>query len=228
VIDRVLGHYRVLSVIGQGGMGVVYRAHDELLNRDVAVKVVRKDAGDNAAVGQNLLREARASSALAHPHICTIYDVGETEGELYIVMELIEGRSLREMFAGSGFPPESVIRYGIHIASALTRAHDRGILHRDLKSANVVVTPDGLAKVLDFGLATEVGAPALEGATRSKVSAAEATSVSPHQNAFASTLGFPLHPIQYLRAKDDADDRLCDGRQIAIGPREHVLSGVQF
>src|SRR5436305_1506239 len=134
-------------------MGVVYRAYDEVLHRDVAIKVVNKDARLDSPLSQNLLHEARASSALAHPNICTIHEVGETDGELYIVMELIEGKSLRDMSGAVGLPPESVLRYGVQIASALTRAHDRGIVHRDLKTANIVVTVDGWVKVFDFVLA---------------------------------------------------------------------------
>jgi serine/threonine protein kinase len=178
VIGQVLGHYRVVAQIGQGGMGTVYRAHDEVLHRDVAVKVVNKGAGLEASASQNLLHEARASSALAHPNICTIYEVGETEGNLYIVMELVEGKSLRAMSRNGGLPPESVLRYGIQIASALARAHDKGIVHRDLKTANIVVTPDGLAKVLDFGLARRVGSEVFEGATRSLETMQTASSVS--------------------------------------------------
>src|SRR5439155_964503 len=130
-------------------MGVVYRAYDEVLQRDVAVKVVKKDPQLDSSASQNLLKEARASSSLAHPNICTIHDVGETEGELYIVMELVEGKSLYEMCRDGGLPPELVIRYGAQISSALVRAHERGNVHRDLKTANIVVTAEGLAKVLD-------------------------------------------------------------------------------
>jgi len=147
-------------------MGVVYRAYDEVLHRDVAVKVVEKDARLDSSASQNLLQEARASCSLAHPNICTIHDVGETEGELYIVMELVEGKSLREMCADAGLPAEVVIRCGIQISSALVRAHDRGIVHRDLKTANIAVTPDGLVKVLDFGLAKRVADGLFEGPTR--------------------------------------------------------------
>ncbi|PYT66332.1 MAG: hypothetical protein DMG42_29635, partial [Acidobacteria bacterium] len=147
-------------------MGVVYRAYDEVLQRDVAVKVVKKDPQLDSSASQNLLKEARASSSLAHPNICTIHDVGETEGELYIVMELVEGKSLYEMCRDGGLPPELVIRYGAQISSALVRAHDRGIVHRDLKTANIVVTAEGLAKVLDFGLAKRVGDGLFEGPTR--------------------------------------------------------------
>ncbi|HLJ76000.1 MAG TPA: protein kinase, partial [Acidobacteriaceae bacterium] len=126
----------------------------------------------------SLLSEARASSSLAHPNICTIYEVGETEGTLYIVMELVEGQSLREMCSGIGLPPETVLRYGIQIASALARAHDRGIAHRDLKSANVVITADGQAKVLDFGLAKQVELRGSDEATRSLASAPDSGSLS--------------------------------------------------
>src|SRR5579864_1566121 len=174
----MLGHCRVVAKIGEGGMGVVYRAYDEVLHRDVAVKVVNKDARLDSSAGQRLLHEARSSSALAHPNICTIHEIGETDGEFYIVMELIEGKSLHAMSADAGLPPDSVLRYGVQIASPLARAHDRGIVHRDLKTANIVVTSDGLVKVLDFGLAKQVGAGIFEGPTRSFATIAEASSVS--------------------------------------------------
>ena len=167
MIGQVLGHCRVLAKIGEGGMGIVYRAYDEVLHRDVAVKVVKKGDRLDSSASRSLLHEARASSSLAHPNICTVHEVGETDGELYIVMELVEGKSLRAMSENAGLPPESVLRYGIQIASALTRAHDRGIIHRDLKTANIVVTSDGLVKVLDFGPAKHVGSETSEGATLS-------------------------------------------------------------
>src|SRR5438067_3129667 len=129
VIGQVLGHYHVVSKIGEGGMGAVYRARDEVLHRDVALKVVSKSAGLDQSASQNLLQEARASSGLSHPNICTIHEVGETDGELYIVMELVEGKPLRDL-CDAGLPPESVLRYGVQIAAALSRAHDRGIVHR--------------------------------------------------------------------------------------------------
>ncbi|MGB8580163.1 MAG: protein kinase [Candidatus Sulfotelmatobacter sp.] len=178
MIGQVLGHCRVVAKIGEGGMGVVYRAYDEVLHRDVALKVVKKDARLDSSSGQRLLHEARASSSLAHPNICTIHEVGENEGELYIVMELVEGKSLAEMSIGGGLAPESVLRYGIQIASALARAHDRCIVHRDLKTANIVITSEGLVKVLDFGLAKQVGSGIFEGPTRSFASIEDASSVS--------------------------------------------------
>src|SRR3979411_279223 len=109
VIGQVLVHYRIVAKIGEGGMGVVYRAYDEVLHRDVAVKVVNKDARLDSSASHPLLHEARASSALAHPNICTIHEVAETDGELYIVMELVEGKSLRAMSADVGLPSESVL-----------------------------------------------------------------------------------------------------------------------
>ncbi|HZQ22644.1 MAG TPA: protein kinase [Terriglobales bacterium] len=178
MVGQVLGHYRIISKIGEGGMGVVYRAHDEVLHRDVALKVVKKDAGLRPEASQNLLREARSSSALSHPNICTIHEVGETDGELFIVMELVEGKSLRVLSGDTGLPHESVLRYGVQIASALARAHDRGIVHRDLKTANIVVTPEGLVKVLDFGLAKQIGSAIFEEPTRSFATAGDASSVS--------------------------------------------------
>ncbi len=178
MIGQELGHYRIVAKIGEGGMGVVYRAYDEVLHRDVAIKVVNKDVRLNPSASQNLLHEARASSALAHPNICTIHEVGETDGELYIVMELVEGKTLHALSAGAGLPPESVLRYGIQIARALVRAHDRGIVHRDLKTANIVVASDGLVKVLDFGLAKQVGSEFFEGTTRSLATIQDASSVS--------------------------------------------------
>ena len=178
MIGKVLGHCRVVAKIGEGGMGVVYRAYDEVLHRDVAVKIVNKDARLDSSGSQHLLREARASSGLAHPNICTIHEVGETDGELYIVMELVEGKSLRALSGDAGLPAESVLRYGVQIASALVRAHDKGIVHRDLKSSNIVVTADGLVKVLDFGLAKRVGSDTFDASTRSLATMQGTSSVS--------------------------------------------------
>ncbi len=178
MIGEVLGHWRILAKIGEGGMGVVYRAHDEILRRDVAMKVVGNDVGLDASASRHLLQEARASSSLAHPNICTIHEVGETDGKLYIVMELVEGKSLRELSGDGGMTAESVMRYGIQIAGALARAHDRNIVHRDLKSANIVVTADGLVKVLDFGLARRMEHSSSESPTNAFDSMEHGSSVS--------------------------------------------------
>jgi serine/threonine protein kinase len=166
MIDQLLGHYRIVAKIGEGGMGVVYRARDEVLQRDVAIKVVSGRTTGDTAAREFLLHEARASSALSHPNICTVYEVGEMGGELYIVMEFVEGKSLSALIARGALPVESVLRYGVQIAGALAHSHGRAIVHRDMKSNNVVVTPDGLAKVLDFGLARRMFQEALGEATR--------------------------------------------------------------
>ena len=142
---------------------MVYRAHDERLLRDVALKFVGE--GLAQAAHQSLLREARAASALSHPNICTVYEVGESGGELYIVMELIEGKPLSSLI-GAGLPSESILRYGVQMAAALAHAHGRNIVHRDLKSSNVIVTPEGLVKVLDFGLARRQISEASDEGTR--------------------------------------------------------------
>src|SRR5437868_4159124 len=155
MIGQTLDHYRVIAQIGEGGMGVVYRARDEVLNRDVALKLLAHGALDKVSPG-HLLREAQTASSLSHPNICTIHQVGETSNDFYVVMELIEGRSLSDLITATGLSMEIVTRYGTQIADALAHAHDRGIVHRDLKGSNVMVTPEGRVKVLDFGLATRL------------------------------------------------------------------------
>ena len=153
MVGKTVSHYTILEQIGAGGMGVVYRAHDEKLDRDVALKVLPAGALADETARQRFHQEALALSRLNHPHICTIYEVGEHDGQIYIAMELVEGRPLQALARDDGLPVETAIRCGAQIASALAHAHERGILHRDLKSANVMLTPDGRAKVLDFGLA---------------------------------------------------------------------------
>jgi eukaryotic-like serine/threonine-protein kinase len=157
-----LGGYQILSLLGEGGMGAVYRAYDPSLHRFVALKVLHEGHADNAARRRTLLREARSASALNHPHICTIHEVGEADGEAFMIMEFVEGRSLRDLIATDALPHSVAIRYAIQIADALAHAHDRRILHRDLKTGNVMITSDGRVKVLDFGLASRLGDEGLE------------------------------------------------------------------
>jgi eukaryotic-like serine/threonine-protein kinase len=159
-IER-LGHYRLLEQIDAGGMGEVYRAHDERLDRDVAIKILLVSTRDSAPP-RSLLDEARSASQLNHSHICTIYEVNEEDGVAFIAMEYVAGRSLSAIIPPNGLPTEQVVRYGTQIADALAHAHQRRIVHRDLKPANVAVTSDGNAKVLDFGLATRLCAEELE------------------------------------------------------------------
>jgi eukaryotic-like serine/threonine-protein kinase len=151
-----IGSYRILSFIGAGGMGVVHRARDLKLDRDVAIKVLPHDVADDPERKSRLLREARAVAALNHPNICTIYEVGETDGGVYLAMEMIDGRSLTARLANGALGADDIVRYGCELADALAHAHDRGVIHRDLKSANVMVTSEGRIKVLDFGLARRI------------------------------------------------------------------------
>ena len=160
-----IGNYEIQAPLGAGGMGAVYQAHDPTLQRTVAIKVLAKQDEDASA---RLLQEARAASALNHPHICTIYEVGQHEGQAFIVMEHVEGKPLSALIPADGLPPESVIRYGTQIADALAHAHERGIVHRDLKSQNVVITPEGRAKVLDFGLAARMPEADAEAVTKTQ------------------------------------------------------------
>ncbi len=166
MLGQTLGHYRVIEKIGAGGMGVVYRARDEKLDRDVALKVLPAGALAEETARQRFQTEALALSRLNHPHICTIYEVGEDGGQTYIAMEFIEGRPLSALAGDGGLPPETIARYGTQIAGALAHAHDRGLIHRDLKGSNVMITPDGRAKVLDFGLAKRASAGGGESATQ--------------------------------------------------------------
>ncbi|MGH8730784.1 MAG: protein kinase domain-containing protein [Burkholderiales bacterium] len=178
MIGQTLGHYRVLEQIGAGGMGVVYRAHDERLDRDVALKVLPADSFQDESARARLLREARTASRLNHPHICTIHEVGEADGQAYIAMELVEGQPLSGKLLSGPLPAAEVLRLGLQLAEALAHAHERNIVHRDLKSANVVITPEGRAKVLDFGLAKRMREDAAgDGATQSQLSLTQPGSV---------------------------------------------------
>ncbi len=152
----MLGSYRVANLIGSGGMGEVYRAHDPRLDRDVALKVLPAGAVDDPDAARRLLHEARAAAALNHPNACTIHEIGEVDGQVYIAMELVEGEPLDALIRPHGLPVEQVLEYGLQIADAVAHAHERGIIHRDLKPSNTLITPRGRAKVLDFGLAKRV------------------------------------------------------------------------
>src|SRR5262245_15148267 len=146
-----LGPYEVQSPLGAGGMGEVYRARDTRLDRSVAIKVLPSHLA-NAEAKQRFDREARAISALSHPNICTLYDVGHQDGVSYIVMELLEGETLSHRLVRGAIPPDQVLKYGSEICDGLERAHRSGVVHRDLKPGNIMLTKTG-AKLLDFGLA---------------------------------------------------------------------------
>ena len=153
MIGRTLAHYQILAPLGEGGMGVVYKARDTHLDRFVAIKVLRPDKIADAERKRRFVQEAKAASALNHPNIVHVYDIAEAEGIDYIAMEYIQGRTLDQLIGRKGLKFGDTLKYGVQIADALSRAHAAGIIHRDLKPGNIIVDEHGLVKVVDFGLA---------------------------------------------------------------------------
>jgi serine/threonine protein kinase len=153
-----LGPYEIHSMLGSGGMGEVYRATDTRLGRAVAIKILRSEIATDTAFRARFDREARTISRLEHPNICTLYDVGEDRGTAFLVMQYLEGVPLSDQIERGPTPADEVLRIGISLASALTYAHGRGILHRDIKPQNVIVLADHTIKLVDFGIAKSYGA----------------------------------------------------------------------